>query len=626
MTGIELIADLRGAPAADVSEAIQAWAGEPHAVAAFARALFAVDDRALVSGTLPAGWEAVDGVVPGLLDAALADAGRRGHGVLALTAPVYPAVEALGVLVDLLDRDPMFGAAVPRAQCSDGCCVGTIAPLGAAPEWMPQAALAELPEYVLPGDFVSPATLLSPVLLTEFGDGDDLLSSLAGGVWARLLGGRRAGFRQAVSNRSAMRLGGASCQSGSAPALTMPPADADRLQRFENDVQRSWREFRGEATAGFERLTARHVAARRGGRRSVLLDLRNLGGSYNGTAFAALGAARGLRDAGGGWEISLLASEHGAEFHRLSEQFPGWTIHTQLPRGEFNAALRLSQPWHIQEMIDLHRLARLNAYLMLDTICWDVVYVAPPFLDGTWRFLAATADSLLFISDFSRQRFRERFPADRPSDSVCHLSFDPDDYVHQELIGGEVDDCTLVIGNHLEHKDVAATAALLTSAFPLMRVQTLGPTWWRSSRVTAHHSGHLEESAVQALYARARLSVFPSFYEGFGLPIVTALGYGRTLLARDSGLLAEIAPLCAPRGTLIPFRERDELVDKVGALLAGDDVGGLPLGTGLNGKPRGWRDVGLQIAGELDRMLTRASSDGWHAREALVSHVEAYRA
>ena len=57
-----------------------------------------------------------------------------------------------------------------------------------------------------------------------------------------------------------------------------------------------------------------------------------------------------------------------------------------------------------------------------------------------------------------------------------------------------------------------------------------------------------------------------------------------------------------------------------------DEVAGLTLGTALDGKPRGWRDVGLQIAGELDRMLSRASSDGWHSREALVSHVEAYKA
>ena len=106
MTGIELIADFRGAPAASVSEAIRAWAAEPHAVTAFARALFAIDDRALVSGGLPPDWEAVDGVVPGLLDGVvnvlrlvhkqLANP-HRGPAPLDAIGPAQPAGTALGL-------------------------------------------------------------------------------------------------------------------------------------------------------------------------------------------------------------------------------------------------------------------------------------------------------------------------------------------------------------------------------------------------------------------------------------------------------------------------------------------------------------------------------------------------
>ena len=46
---------------------------------------------------------------------------------------------------------------------------------------------------------------------------------------------------------------------------------------------------------------------------------------------------------------------------------------------------------------------------------------------------------------------------------------------------------------------------------------------------------------MHRLYAAAKLVVFPSFYEGFGLPVVTALAYGRTLCARESPVLTEVA-------------------------------------------------------------------------------------
>ena len=66
---------------------------------------------------------------------------------------------------------------------------------------------------------------------------------------------------------------------------------------------------------------------------------------------------------------------------------------------------------------------------MLDTIAWDVIYPAPVGLDATWRYVASHADGVLFISEFSRQRFEARF-ALSPSvrSGVVHLSLDPADY------------------------------------------------------------------------------------------------------------------------------------------------------------------------------------------------------
>ena len=64
-------------------------------------------------------------------------------------------------------------------------------------------------------------------------------------------------------------------------------------------------------------------------------------------------------------------------------------------------------------MIDLHVAAAYNAYLFLDTISWDVAYPAPRHLDGTWRFMADHADGLIFISEYTRARFRRRFHGSR---------------------------------------------------------------------------------------------------------------------------------------------------------------------------------------------------------------------
>ncbi len=56
-----------------------------------------------------------------------------------------------------------------------------------------------------------------------------------------------------------------------------------------------------------------------------------------------------------------------------------------------------------------------------------------------------------------------------------------------------------------------------------------------------HHFGYVENSQLAALYESATLVVFPSLYEGFGLPAIEALWAGAPLLASDIPVLREVA-------------------------------------------------------------------------------------
>jgi glycosyltransferase involved in cell wall biosynthesis len=230
---------------------------------------------------------------------------------------------------------------------------------------------------------------------------------------------------------------------------------------------------------------------------------------------------------------------------------------------------------------------------MLDTISWDIAYAAPPQLEGTWQFLADHADAFLFDSHFTQQRFVERFPsAGSVPGLVTHLSFDPAEYARADVSSRSAgDEFILVIGNSLDHKDVRHTVEALASAFPFRYIRALGPADAVSPFVTAQRGG-LPEPEMHRLYASAQFVVFPSFYEGFGFPILTALAYGRTVLARRSALLEEVAAQCRGRGRLVVFDSREELAELIGRLVHGEPVPEHPLGLGLaNGRPRTWRDV-----------------------------------
>jgi glycosyltransferase involved in cell wall biosynthesis len=73
------------------------------------------------------------------------------------------------------------------------------------------------------------------------------------------------------------------------------------------------------------------------------------------------------------------------------------------------------------------------------------------------------------------------------------------------------------------------------------------------------HLGYVGAGELAALYAGAELVVFPSFYEGFGLPAVEALRAGAPLVASDLPVLREVAgdaALYAPPGRPDLWAER----------------------------------------------------------------------
>jgi glycosyltransferase involved in cell wall biosynthesis len=351
------------------------------------------------------------------------------------------------------------------------------------------------------------------------------------------------------------------------------------------------------------------------------LDLRGLFPVHNGTNHAILGLVKAFSEIANRWSVSLLASEEGARFHDLGRTFGTWPICATMPDRRFTIALRPSQPWHILELVDLHRVSILTACLVLDTIAWDVAYCAPPHLEGVWQFLATHADGLLYDSEFTRRRFLTRFPAAaNVPGTVTLFSFDPAEYVTGSAAGADssAEGYILVVGNQLDHKDVRQTTRTLATAFPYRQIKVLGPSDVVSPFVSVYPSGTLSEGEIQRLYAGAGCVVFPSFYEGFGFPIVTALAAGRTVFVRGSELVDELAPFCHGRGRLVTFDRREELMALIGRLAEARLVEGLPIAAPEHASPRRWRNVAEDIERFLSSLVERRLPGRWLERERMV--------
>lgn len=81
--------------------------------------------------------------------------------------------------------------------------------------------------------------------------------------------------------------------------------------------------------------------------------------------------------------------------------------------------------------------------------------------------------------------------------------------------------------------------------------------------------GYVQDSDLRVLYSTAKLFVYPSFYEGFGLPPVEAMACGAPVITSDTSALPEIVGDAA---IMIDPQNVKELSSAIERVLADDDL------------------------------------------------------
>ncbi|MDQ2842601.1 MAG: hypothetical protein M3Y72_16480 [Acidobacteriota bacterium] len=556
---------------------------------------------------------------------ALRNAGDSECHLLVLLLPIHVTGDVLGTLLQIFDLDPHFGVSVPR-QCQNetGDVFKISDDLGdPRMKTLPRRLLAEVAEFYILPDFLNSCFLVRDIVVTNLLSLDESYGTLNGALQHYLYHCRRAGFRTVVANQAVVPVA-----FGEARRLIVSRSDTNRLHRQHPDRSRAIGEFTEHPLHVHESLLGRLFSSDNQLRKTLLLDLRGVPRHTNGTAEAALAVCEALRIVRGDWQISILAELATVEHHRLRDRFPEFQVFTREGGIYFTVALRPSQPWRIKTLIELHEMALLNFYAMLDTISWDIMFEVPRGLGATWDFMCQYADGLLYNSEYTRQHMIRRFPlVEMKRDYVFGHSLNPDDYrIHSEDDLSESSDYIFVIGNTYDHKHLTPTVDLLSASFPLQHFKVLGVENHVAPNVESFGSGRLPSAEVDALFAKAKLIVFPSLYEGFGFPIVKGLSYNRTVIARTSELLFEIAAQYRGPGKLIEYSTPADLITAVGRILHGYEVPELSLGSGLqaNESPKDWLAVARGVLKFIEGQMSRTSDLQWIKRERAIRQIEAF--
>ena len=114
--------------------------------------------------------------------------------------------------------------------------------------------------------------------------------------------------------------------------------------------------------------------------------------------------------------------------------------------------------------------------------------------------------------------------------------------------------------------------------------------------------GNVDDQRLRALYASCHFTIYPSLAEGFGIPVLESLWYGRPCICRDEGALAEAAQ---EGGCLVvETTDEDQLADAIGRLID-DDAERARLGRAAGARTfKTWQAYGREVVTVLSRDLS----------------------
>jgi glycosyltransferase involved in cell wall biosynthesis len=553
---------------------------------------------------------------------AIARASTRRRHLFVVMGKLIPRCEIVPPLLQALYADPMLATAQPRFSDAmtdriwplfgGANAVGHECHLG-------RSALRLLPPLLLTAELLAACFLLRGEVIATVVPSHRMLSSAAA-ICYTLCQVRRRGFRNIVANHVVV----------STPLTVeeiypvLSEDDTKTVVETYPDWLRAIGEYRKFPQLRLEPLL--EAAFPNGGvERDLLLDCRGLVPFNNGTTQCILGFLRGLDELRCDWNIDIVCHPDAAKYHRLQERFPRFRRWTNHVRGYYAAIYKPDQPWSVTDLVDLHNHGYLIGFNILDTISWDCVYPSPRELDVVWRLTARYSDLLTYISAYSRDRFRARFQVSTGvRDEIIHLSLKASEQVDPAYSTAATGEHVLIFGNLYDHKAIGVTVGFLATSLPDCQLIALGGDPSDSSNLLVMAGGMASRDEVHRLLASARAIVFPSFYEGFGLPVVEGLAYGRSVLVRRSLLWTEIASHARLSGRLIEFDDNADLVDKLRRIMEGsNDTPTVPFGGNLavGVEPPTWRDVGKKLIGLLEERLQSNDTRHWAARDETLSMI-----
>ncbi|WP_336492283.1 glycosyltransferase [Methylobacterium nigriterrae] len=408
-----------------------------------------------------------------------------------------------------------------------------------------QRILKHLPRTTYVPTAVGFCLYIRGIVLQEFGLLDEVYGAGYNEENDFIMRCGRRGYRAVMANRAFVHhLGSVSFEQSGEGRSPREKKNREILdERYPEYAPAIERYFEG--TEYLSQLLCSGLIPDRDGKISVHFDCMHIGAYHNGTFEHAKKLLAAFAERfGDKYHLYVSCEPDALAFHELS-RIPGVTyrVEEEPEASPYGVTIRLAQPFNWRDLVDVSCSAPVSGFLMLDTIAMDCPSLDEHGLESMWRQMLNMVSFIGFNSRFTRDQFARRFAIpETVTEFISLCSTTIIDYRPQRANPVRRQDAKriLVVGNHFAHKNVRTAVELLKSAVRGHRIVVLGVDFPDDAGIDSFKSGSLTQEDVDQLYDSASVVLFPSYYEGFGLPIMHALARNLPVVARDLPVFEEI--------------------------------------------------------------------------------------
>ncbi|MDR2591005.1 MAG: glycosyltransferase [Oscillospiraceae bacterium] len=280
-------------------------------------------------------------------------------------------------------------------------------------------------------------------------------------------------------------------------------------------------------------------------KKKILFDCIALTPQYNGTseylrsyydAFYRLFSDK--------YDIYLYVTHEVDEFFEFSKKYIN-VLYPETLDGEFHLGFSPNQLMFYEQQVTLNKHCLKIVQSILDIIALRIDEHVSVDGIGDIELGILLSDGIVFISDFAVNDFKAYFSSVAILNNMKKLK-QKRIYLTSKLDEPKMeydlpfDKYFLIVGNSYKHKALNETISAVVDTQENFIVIGLGENDYIKPNIYGYQSGFLDDDFISYLYANCTAVIFPSLYEGFGLPITICLKLNKIIIVNNNDLNKEL--------------------------------------------------------------------------------------